>query len=318
MKDQIDDVVQAPVDEDGEDCELHIYESRYDTRGEEVLLRVGTKSKINLEKNRSPRASLVLTRYYSRFNKGFHTTLKVQSKRIIKALKHIIDSYPGENFYASTVYISTPPKCLFHYQKELRAYADACEDIKDRDHISLCLKYMEKTMPEEIKFLEEALADPIAFHVSQDDLWVVFKPGCLIYQKKDGMELVSKLQTISQRNNIKDEVLGWNVWVERVVYNGEDFGHIEELAWISKFDGRKAVKHLEVFPLLFHPDADRIRSMVEQRGRKYLSFCGIHYCLYNGLAQFRDSFSDYDADLVKIHVSFTDTLQEFATRLTSA
>ncbi|KAG8158382.1 hypothetical protein KVR01_011504 [Diaporthe batatas] len=26
-------------------------------------------------------------------------------------------------------------------------------------------------------------------------------------------------------------------------------------------------------------------------GRKYLSFCGIHYCLYNGLAQFQDPLS---------------------------
>lgn len=308
LKDQINDVAQVPKDEDGEDCELHIYESRYDTRGEEVLLRVGTKSKISLEKNRSPRAGLVLTRHYFRFRKGFHTTLKVQSKHIIKALKDVIGSYPGENFFASTVYLSTPPKCLFHYQKELLAYADACGDTKVRDHVSLCLKYMEKTMPEEIRLLEEGLADPSAFQVNQDNLWVIFKPGCLIYQKQDGMELVSKLQNICRDEDDEDQLLGWEVWVERVVYNGEDFGHIEDLGWINKFDGRKAVRDLEVLPLFYHPEVDRIKRMVEQRGRKYLSFCGIHHCLYNGLALFSDSSSLYGSNSAKIHVSSSGTL----------
>lgn len=308
MKDQISEVADVVEDETGEDCELHIYESRYDTRGEEILLRVGTKSKINVEKNRSRRACLVLTRHYSRYRSGFYTTLKVQSKHIVKALKNVIGSYPGENFYASTVFLSTPPKCLFHYQKELREYVDATEDPKIKDHVSLCLKYMEKTMPEEIRLLDEALADPFTFQVDQDNLWIVFKPGCLVYEKLDGMEVVSKYQTIDREEDDEDELLGWYVWTERVAYNGEEFGHIEKSSWIGKFDGRKAVRHLNVFPLLFHPEAERIKTVVERRGRKYLSFCGIHYCLYNGLAQLRDSFSFYGAGSAKIHVSSSGSL----------
>lgn len=92
------------------------------------------------------------------------------------------------------------------------------------------------------------------------------------------------------------------------MYNGEDFGHIEESSWIGRFDGRKAVKHLNVFPLSFHPEADRIQNVAEKRGRNYLPFCGIHYYLYNGLAQLLDSSSFYGPVSVKTHVSSSGTL----------
>lgn len=268
------------------------------------MLRVGTKSQLNLDTNRSHRACLVPI-HYSRDKRWYYSTLKGQSKHIIKALEDVIGSYFGENFHTTTVNISLPPKCLFHYRKELRAYADASDDIKVKDHVSLCLKYVEKTMPEEITLLEEGLKDPFALQLGMNNLWTVFKPGCLIYEKYDGIEIVSKLQCILADYDDEDELVGWNVYTERVLYNGEEFGRVEKRRWIGKFDGRKAVKHFNVFPLLFHPEAERIQRLAEQRGRKYLSFCGVHSCLYNGLAQFRDSSSStlYSSGVSKVHDS---------------
>ena len=52
---------------DGEDCELHVYETKYDGRGEEITLRAGTKSEIKPPKPKSHRACLVLARRYRRY-----------------------------------------------------------------------------------------------------------------------------------------------------------------------------------------------------------------------------------------------------------
>ncbi|KAJ0122497.1 hypothetical protein J7T55_003010 [Diaporthe amygdali] len=307
LGDQMSEVsrVVEDEDEDGEDCEFHIYESKYDTRGEQILLRVGAKSQFNVEKNRSHRACLVLTRYYFRQSRGFYSNLKVQSKHIIKALKDVIGSYPGEDFDTATVIISVPPKCLFHYRRELKAYAEKSDDTKIKDHVSLCLKYVEKTMAEEIRIFEEGIQDPFALQLDLTRLWLIFKPGCLIYENHDGIDIVSKLQTITENDDDDDEtgLIGWHVWTERVLYNGEAFGHIEKYSWIDKFEGRQAVKHFTVFPLLFHPEADRIQHLAEQRGRKYLSFCGVHYCLYNGLARFQESSTFYNSGANKVHVT---------------
>ena len=54
----------------GEESEIYVYESRYDTCGEEVILRAGTKSKIKPPKPKSHRACLVLTREYDLRGKG--------------------------------------------------------------------------------------------------------------------------------------------------------------------------------------------------------------------------------------------------------
>lgn len=328
MKDQIDEVTQTPNDADGEDCELHIYESRYDTRGSEILLRVGVKSKIELEANRSHRACLVLTRHYSRKSTVvLYTTLKVQSQHIIKALKDAVGSYPEENFYSNPVHLdSEPPKCLFHYREELRAYANESNDAKIKDHVNLCLKYMEKTMPEEVRMIQQAIADPLAVQLDEKNLWIIFKPGCLVYERQDGIDVVSRLDRIVAREDERtDKFLGWDVLSRSILYNGESFGHIERRQFIHSYDGRKLISHLPVFPLLFHPEADRIQRDTEERGRKYLSYCGVHHAVYNGLALFQDlpvgypmgpvqfrrppnSSSSVDRlNFAKIHVSPSDT-----------
>lgn len=102
------------------------------------MLRVGTKSHIDIEKDRSHRSCLVLTHYYTCRGKEPHLeTLKIQSKHIIEALKDVIGSYTGQNFHETTVYISAPLKCFFHYRKELRAYAEKSDNIREGSYISV-------------------------------------------------------------------------------------------------------------------------------------------------------------------------------------
>lgn len=315
-KDQINELARPGEDDDGEDgygedCEFHIYDSKRDIRGESILLRVGTKSNFKFEEDRSRRACLVLTRYYSSHRHGskpYATCLKIQSKYIIKALNDVISSYPGENFYGTTVTIDEPPKCLFHYRHELKAYAEEANDSKMKDHVSLCLKYMEKTMQKEIRVMEEGqgLADPLTLQLDQRNLWTVFKPGCLMFERCDDVDIVSKLQEFVMREDEYDNFLGWGAWTERVVYNGDKFGHVEDLKRIRSFDGRQAVRDLPIFPLRFHPEAGRIQREAELRGRKYLTYCGIHHCLYNGLARYEGS-SPWGHP--KIHVRSSGTLQ---------
>ncbi|KAK4221593.1 hypothetical protein QBC38DRAFT_549886 [Podospora fimiseda] len=49
---------------EGEDCELHVLETRVDSRGETITLRVGTRSDIQGQRDKEFRAALVLERHY--------------------------------------------------------------------------------------------------------------------------------------------------------------------------------------------------------------------------------------------------------------
>lgn len=136
---------------DGEECEMHVYESKYDTRGEQVILRAGTKSEINPPKPKSHRACLVLTREYDRRAKVLCTGLEIQSRHLIRVLPKVVGNYPGVDFTAKTVRLTEPPECLFHYQDELRRHAQESNNEQEKSHVRLCLQYMEKTFHREIK-----------------------------------------------------------------------------------------------------------------------------------------------------------------------
>ena len=149
---QIDLVTQEEEepDHDGEECELHIYESRRDTRGERVNLRAGTKSKLKSDERRSRQACLVLTRSY-RGTELLSTDLEIQSRYIIKALKETIGTYPGLDLRGRYVTVAEPPKCLFHYRDELRRYAENSNNEKMKAHLDLLSQYVQKALHREIK-----------------------------------------------------------------------------------------------------------------------------------------------------------------------
>ncbi|KAK6064498.1 AAA family ATPase [Seiridium cupressi] len=56
-----------------------------------------------------------------------------------------------------------------------------------------------------------------------------------------------------------------------VHHSGENLGWGTQVFHIEKFEGSKKIQTLPIYPLQFHPDPDRIRRHLIQRGREYLS-----------------------------------------------
>ncbi|KAL8828845.1 MAG: hypothetical protein Q9170_006423 [Blastenia crenularia] len=304
-------VKEEELASDGEDCELHVYETKYDTRGEEVILRGGTRSEIKPPKRRSHRACLVLNRQYSRQAKVLYTELEIQSRYVINALRDIIGTYHGIDFTANPVTIMEPPRCLFHYQDELRRYADKSSNKQEKAHIQLCLQYMEKSLHREIKLLGSSDSPELEFR----DLWIAFKPGCLVYDKFNDTEYVSRLRSIHEVEDENDEINSWSLTLEDIVYSGADIGFAQCETTINRYSGCKPVHELVLFPLRLHPDEDRIRSDLLKRGRKFLSLYGTHHCFFDGMASMK-SIEDtrvrsrimLDSEQYKRTVAFTARL----------
>lgn len=266
---------------DGEECELHVYEERFDTRGEKVVLRAGTRSELRppKRKSKSHRACLVLTRHYSFSDKLNYSELEIRSRHIIKALREVIGTYGGVDFTSKFVTIEDPPRCLFHYQDELRQYAEASDNQQLKSHLQLCLQYMEKTFHQEIKILQSSP------ELNHRHLWLVFKPGCLVYEKRGGIESLSRLLSMhGEEEDDSFDIRAWRLHTERIHYIGSDVGLTHHWLTIYRYDGRKPVCELTAVPLHLHPEEERIRHDLLERGRKFISLCGIHHCFYDGVA----------------------------------
>ncbi|KAJ3535655.1 hypothetical protein NM208_g7048 [Fusarium decemcellulare] len=298
-------------DSEGEDCELHTYENRYDGRGNKVLLRVGTTTEFELPKDSSYKAALVLFRTYSRASSKhiLSSQLEIRSRHIKKALREVIGTYPGVSLNSTShVRIDAPPMCLFHYRVELQDYATQARDPVVKSHVELCLGYMARVLQEETALFDISMIRSAEPSIEHQHLWMAFRPGILLYQKIDNVEVVSRLREIDSHkgNNrplppyapmpprppfpFEDDndlsARGWRLEDERIQYDGQDFVYVKSNVIIHKYDGCKPLRELKVFPLDLHPERERILQSLTLRGQKYLSLCGTHYRSYNGLAKF--------------------------------
>ncbi|RYP62307.1 hypothetical protein DL771_009792 [Monosporascus sp. 5C6A] len=257
------------ADSNGEDCELHIYESR-------------------------PR-------------EVDHTELEIQSRHIIRALRSVIGTYHGIDFSSRIVTITEPPMCLFHYRDELRQHAEASDNQQLKDHMRLCLQYTEKTLHQEIKIFDSFKSgSSLAPELEHRHLWMVFKPGCLVYQKIDGIEQLSRLRYI-EADEVDDcsanRLWSWDLSTEGVSWAGREFGLTGGFIEIKRFDGRRPVHELSAVPLQFHPERKRIREDLLKRGRRFISLFGRNYCFYDGAAKIWGAFEPHDKSLTQAHTS---------------
>ncbi|KAI0182190.1 hypothetical protein EV127DRAFT_77855 [Xylaria flabelliformis] len=285
LEEQLQDIDEAS-NSDGEDCEIHYYEERYDTQGELVCLRVGTKSAIEIQKSKSHRACLVRTRTYDVDRELLNTTLEIQSQHIQKALKEVIGSYVGNDFSTPIITIYHPLEPLFHYRKELQDYANRSVDSKIRSHVNLCLRYMKYSLSREISLFDRTFASESSkFEIDHENLWIAYKPGDLIYKRDGKVDTVSRLHSFEEKytRNIRS----WIVSTERIEYDGTDFGHvIHNDTFIAEFPGRVCIRDLKAFPLRFHSQNAQIRDALVQRGQKYVSLRGACHRFFNGIAKF--------------------------------
>ncbi|KAJ4365558.1 hypothetical protein N0V83_008177 [Neocucurbitaria cava] len=261
----------------GELCELHSYDARVNSKGEEVLLRTGSKYEFNDEKEKSPEAALVFTRHV-RFGKVRYTSLEIKSPYIKKALKEVIGSYPGVDIDLDrSIRLLDKPQCLFHYRHELEQYAAAADDRPMKEHVIFALKYMEKALCKEISTYEDmAQVEGAIPKLRYEDLWMAFKPGALVYTKKEGVERIYKFKEMYETEDDNDRPL-WKLNTEVILYNGKDFGFLDRDVDIYRFEGYKVLTDLKVFPLVFHKDYKRVYEELLLRGRKYVSLRGVQH-----------------------------------------
>ena len=240
-----------------------------------------------------------------------YTELEVQSRTLIRALREVIGTYHNVDFTRKYVTIREPPRCLFHYRGKLQQHAAESDNNKLKSHMELCLQYVERTLHQEIKISDASLSGSSTTKLEHRNLWMVFKPGCLIYRtsKNEKIGLISRLRSVEAREmDDSYEIKSWVLNTEHVAYVRADIGFITARKTIERYDGWKSVLELDAIPLHLHPEQERIRHDLLQRGRKFLSLCGIHHCYYDGVAKMCSKISPNESSTSYTNVSITITI----------
>ncbi|KAK0105050.1 hypothetical protein ONS96_004453 [Cadophora gregata f. sp. sojae] len=277
-----------PDDTEGLTCEIKTYEARFNSQGEQITLQVGARRDLDRLKDRDHDSALVLTRFYRRNKELDFTELEVRSPYLKAALRAVIEDYPGMNIHSGRIVIRDLPRPIFHYREEIQRYASQLQDPIAKEHIAFGLRYMYKTLQREVKSYYNLMncQPSILPGLEFLTLWMAFRPGCLIYTKKNNVEKVLLLRTMTRCPCPKPKCCDgqWTLTADRIDYNGTDFGYAGAIIFVRPYDGYKPLQLLNVLPLEYHPQKDRITKELTNRGRKFISMLGIHHRWYEGTA----------------------------------
>lgn len=291
---EFDQANETDTKGEGEECELRAYDFRTDVNGELIKLRSALRKDFLAEKDPAFRSALVLTRTYSFTNELESTELEIKSPYIQDALRTVIKSYPGTSISTEStgrIVILDEPQCIFHFRNELQAYADASGSPLIESHMDLCMRYMRQSLRKQIASYDVTMTSPqpgLECHL----LWMAFKPGQLLYQNIEGVEVLSRLRSIfMDRRELASnpQPLRYRPWVveaETLKSDGMFVGFVPHIVLIHSYEGCQPLISLPICPLDVHPEKPRIAEEALLRGRQYLSLLRIHHRYYDGLAKF--------------------------------
>ncbi|USP79640.1 hypothetical protein yc1106_06914 [Curvularia clavata] len=272
-------------DQRGQLCELHNYDSRLNSKGERIELRTGSKYSIEEDDEKSPEAALVFTRFFSKDGRMTYADLRINSPHIRKALKDVIGTYPDVdlNFTGGSIYMFSKPWCLFHYRHELEQYAEGSSEPVMKKHVDFILKYMRKALQKEILTYENMMKNETSSPgITYKELWMVFRPGSLVYRKNEDQEHIFKFVSMEEVSEEDRGYMCWDLKTEQLESNGRIFGRTTRYFKVHRYDGFKPLADLEIYPLEYVKDIEAVRKRLLVRGKKYASLHGVHYRMYDG------------------------------------
>ncbi|ATZ58271.1 CND8 [Botrytis cinerea B05.10] len=200
--------------------------------------------------------------------------LIIHSPHIMKALRSIVEYYPGQSLLGDTISIKEPYGILVHYRKELQEYKENCDDAEASHHISVLQKYLEDNFEEKLKLEDDrhARANPV---VTFEMLWMLFKPGMDVYAQFDEQRAGFVLQGCenSTENTRPGQPSPLKVKMWYLDFDGRFVGRRSHEVTIAPFEGEREITSLKVIPAHYIDNNPALspRKQLEDRGEKFYS-----------------------------------------------
>ncbi|KAK4223081.1 26S proteasome regulatory subunit 4 [Podospora fimiseda] len=229
---------------------------------------------VKASSNRNKRKILVVRRIFD--IKGIYerTEVEIHSDRLAKVLREINTDVEGITLLA------TPPKAplqIFYHNTE--AFNERLRDAKAADPIDESLvedlQVAVDFVDDEFRQLRDTLAQLLpSGEITWDLLWTLFPPNSLVYRRHQYIDddQILKVRSIHVAEDKWDKSKICELNCHVVTDDGVKFGRAIEPFWmyIPEYLGSKPIADLRIFPLKYHPDADKIRAMAVERGRRFV------------------------------------------------
>ncbi|KAJ3544960.1 hypothetical protein NM208_g2762 [Fusarium decemcellulare] len=208
------------------------------------------------------------------------TSIKIQSPELKRCLAEVLSGYPRVDTAAPTVEFAPPFTPFLHrWERFLQAEA-VTENERSKEHLRILQKALEIELEDPFQTLQEIRQTG---YVTFPSVPVALVPGEILLTFKDGMMSAGILQDAYIEKTYQGEYV-CRVKVHVLDWNGSGFGYREQQWDLESFEGFRKVTDLPVFPLRAHPDRERIKKRLIERGRSFEDLCSRRgVSNYNGL-----------------------------------
>ncbi|CAG8978561.1 hypothetical protein HYALB_00012435 [Hymenoscyphus albidus] len=217
--------------------------------------------------------------------------LIIHSELIIKALREIVDYYPGQSLLGDTITIKEPFSILVHHRKELQEYKENCDDAETFHHISVLQKYLEDNLGDKILAEDQRYmkSTPVA---TFEMLWMLFKPGMDVYATIDDQKGGFVVQSCAPTSDTVKygQVASLKVTMWYLDFDGRVVGRRRHEVTIAPYDGEREITSLKVFPSIFLDSNPELspRKKLEERGEKFYELLKGKQMDYKGYSMVAD------------------------------
>lgn len=252
-------------------------DARPNQKGEYVLVK-GAEAfdpKLDPKKARKPSSlldpyCLVVTRRFNLAGMLEATILEIQSQELIRIFREIVTYYPDNSFrMGETIKCEDPPKMIYYYRHELAACKARLGKERAATHIGFVLNFLYSHIGHEIDNYEAFLSMGL---VCFKHLWMMFKPGSLIYHRETDQLYYLEKGTYTETRCGPVYALECHY----VDYNGEKVGKVKRTLMINGFSNQREIGVIPTVPLEKHPEPDDLKKRLVSRAQRFLTLRGIH------------------------------------------
>ena len=206
-------------------------------------------------------------------------SIVVQSPLLKLALGGILKDYPGITTTLDRLTFDAPFKPFVHRWSNL---VDALKDEKDektKDHLELLHRIMEAELKDDLKARDDFIVNKV---ITWDTAWMIFEPGTIVFSRNGKQDRAFRLKSGSNVETRYGEAYALDC--EQIDWDGETFGFASNRLHINAYQGTSPITQLSAYPLKYHPDLDKVKNELVERGRAFERLSGYHYKHYKGVA----------------------------------
>ncbi|KAK6337267.1 hypothetical protein TWF730_002673 [Orbilia blumenaviensis] len=200
-------------------------------------------------------------------------------------LKEHLGYYPNHVFRGGPITLFSPYDAfIFNWDDLQNAAAQVPKDEKDkqaREDLKLLLDVISGGSSGDAKLDKYFKARDVCVEqqkVQFDDLWTLFPPGALIYGKpfqgQDQLFIVQdNMVPWPEHDDRPQQLLPWRLKCWTYDWTGEVFRRTSFMLLFEPYDGYRPISALPYFPFEHHPDHDKVKSELVDRGKRFQKLC---------------------------------------------